>query len=284
MSRVYQSCVGWLASAIFLPTQHFPVVSSLNTLSYRNLDTLIVFALSLFVVSTQIPWARRARRWILLLGVIYLIHVATAILEVRVLSAQELLQQQSLLVLLPGEFRVLERLKYLAYDLGLELGPYVLLVLVLIWNVSASASPPPGPSRKRSVAHECAADARALRRRLLIGSVAAVVAVAAVSGWLRWRESHPLHVAAHARLGTLYLQHGALQGAERQFRIAVAAGTPDPQVYLDLAALEARRGVIPSAAATLRLGMSVVRDSVGQGRIRDALRDLGVEVGREPVR
>ncbi len=261
LRALYESLVLAAAGRLFLPIQHFDVLATLDNLSIVNIDFLVVLVISLFLVSWRMPWAERAKRFGAALSVIFALHVAAVILEIRVRSAQDLWAQQQLLILLPWEFRVVERLKYLLYDVGLQLGPFVMLGLTATWNGLADR-----PRRK---------DTRTpnvfWRRRILALACGSAVVVAAAAIWRWQRESNPLHIAAHARLGHIYWEHRSLHAAEQQYRIALDGNTSDPDVYYKLAVLVSQRADRRQATDLLRRGLGVAGDPAWQRRFREAL-------------
>lgn len=261
LEQKYDSLVMGLAAAIFLPTQHFPIVPSLDNLSVRNLDFVIVFTLSLFLVSTAVPWRRRLKQFVPALVVIYCLHVLTVILQVKVTTTLDLNRQYGLLILLPWEFKIVERLKYLLYDLGLQAGPFILALLTVAWNSGLSL--PPRSQGQRSV-----------RLRLTIGAVSLIAVVAIGLSWSWWREDQPLHVGAHATLGRIYQQNGNLPGAEHQYRVAIKGGTAEPLVFYDLAAIARRSGRKREALDTLVQGQRVTSDPLWRARFERAIAEL----------
>jgi tetratricopeptide (TPR) repeat protein len=265
LERLYDSLVMGLAAAVFLPTQHFPIVPSLENMSLRNLDFAVVFTLSLFLVSTGIPWKSRLRRFALVLLVLYGLHVLAVILQVKVVAALDLNRQFGLLTLLPWEFTIVDRLKYLLYDFGLQAGPFVVALLSVAWN-SGLRLPGRAPSPGR------------VKRALAIGIVSLIVVGVASLTWSAWRESHPLHVGAHARLGQLYEENGNLAGAEEQYRTAIEGGTGDPLVFYNRAMLALRSGRRREALDALEQGRRATRDPTWSARFEQAIDDLRANV------
>ena len=247
LEQVYDSCVIGLAGRIFLPTQHFPIIPTLENMSPRNLDFVVVFALSLFLVSTRVPFKRRLKRFVVVLLVIYGLHVLTVILQVKVISTTDLNRQFGMLILLPWEFAVIDRGKYLLYDFGLQAGPFLLALLTVTWNLGLKI-----PGRTSAPL--------SMRRMLTLGAVSMVVVAAMVLFWSRWRESRPLHVAAHATLGRIYQENGNSPGAMEQYRIAIRGGTNDSPVFFNLAILASKSGRHHEALDLLIQGQQVALD------------------------
>jgi hypothetical protein len=271
--RVIRAIVG----SVLLRTQHFQVLGSLDGVSIANLDHLVVFAISLFIVSGQARWTLRIRRFVIVMLFIILVHVVTAFLSVKLKMAQELIQQQQLRILLPWEFRMLDNVKFLIYDLGLQVGPFVLMILSVAWNEMSKVDPrhvrtsdgARTPKRRRN-------GRLSLRERLgrswfLRSSVVLVALILGGAVWHRWRESQPLHVAAHARLGQIYLEHGSLLASEKQYRIAVAGGSNDPEVFYNLAEILRRRGARAESERLLRRGRLMAGDTNWRRRFEKAL-------------
>ena len=262
LERLYDSLVMALAEWIFIPTQHFPIARALDSAGLRNLDFAVVFTLGLLLVSTGIPWRSRLKRFALVLLVVYAVHVLTVILHVKVTSTVSFNRQGGLLILLPWEFKIVERLKYLVYDFGLQAGPFVLAMLTMAWNAGLSLpARVPKPGR--------------WKHRLAIGAVSLIVVVAAVVSWSVWRESHPLHVQAHATLGLLFHGQQKLEKAEEQYRIAIRGGTQDPSVFYNLAGIDAWSGRQQEALDVLVQGRRLTSDPEWSAKFEQAIADLG---------
>jgi hypothetical protein len=269
--EAYSTLVVGAASAVFVPYQHFPVIPTLHTLRAEGLDPLVILMTCLFLVSWSIPWRRRVGLFALAGAIVFPYHVLCFLLDVKVHSVEELFQQHQLLVLLPGEFWVVERLKYLLYDVGTEAGPMMVLIVTTAWNVQAVLAGARPPARSQEPAFR-SASAPSSRRKVAWVTLACVAAVlASLFAWRAWRESHPLHVAAHARLGRLYLANGSEHGAAEQFRIAIAHGSTDPSIFFDLAGLEAKRGRPVEAGRLLERALRVTSDPVWMAQIQAAL-------------
>ena len=281
LHTAYQELVHGVAGWLFLPNQHFPVVSTLDTFSIRSLHFVVGLTLALFLVSNRVAWGARIRRFGIALLLVFVFHVGAVMLQVKVTSAQELNEMHGLLVLLPQEFFIVERAKYLFYDLGLQALPFGLLIATMIWNTGLMKTGlPSGKNAARATKKElrkrqrAASEARRrlMRRRLMPAVVAAVAAAVAIGSWAWWRESHPLHVGAHATLGHLYRTNGAINNAERQYRIAIAGRSTDGQTYLRLAQLVAAQGRGGESKELLRRGLEIARGTEWAGPIEEALR------------
>lgn len=290
LGDVYGRLIRDLVGFVFLRTQHFQVLDSIDEVSIVNLDHLVVFAISLLIVSGRTSgtsWTRWIRRFVLVMLLIILFHVVTAFLSLNLKTAQDLILQQQLQILLPWEFRILDALKFSLYDLGLQAGPFVLMILSVVWNESSPTPPshtlrargaggdPPQLGRARRLergeSRESATRVR-LDRRWILGSLAFLVTVVSgIAFWSRWRESQPLHVAAHARLGQIYLDHGSLRASEAQYRIAVAGETRDPEVFYNLAKILSRRGARAESETLLRRGYLLAEDTGWRRRFEEAL-------------
>jgi hypothetical protein len=261
LDRFYNSLVLEAAEWVFVRSQHFPVVPDLKGLSLTQLDFLVVFAISLFAVSTGMPWRRRLKRFAAVLAVIYVLHVISILLQVRLISARDMNERYGLLLLLPLEFEVVDHLKYLLYDLGLQWGPFLLALLTVLWNThEPPARGPRIPGR--------------VRRRLWVSGALVVGLLATGTVWVRWRESHPLHVDAHATMGVLLHNEGDIEEAERHYRIAIDGGTRAPQAYLYLAAIRGQRGDRREAIDLLRQGQRVAPDEQWASRFEEAIEEL----------
>ena len=248
-----------LAETLFVPTQHFPLIPSLDSLVVLNLDFAVVFTISLFLVSTSIRWPRRVRLFGFTILCVSAIHVVTIILQLKVTSSVDLSRRFNLSVLVPWEFFVVERLKYLFYDLGVQAGPFLLASLTVIWNCwepSLRAGTRPG--------HRT--------RWLLTCAAVSIVGVAALSAWFWVRESHPIHRSAHVTLGTLYQRHGNLAGAATQFEIALENGVRGSEALLQL---RRRCGALRATCRCVYFverGSTSVRERLLARRIREGSR------------
>jgi hypothetical protein len=268
LGRAYGKAVMAVAQVIFVPTQHFPLLTRLDNLTLHNLDHIVILTVALFLVSTNLGNTSRVKRFASALVVIFAYHVIVTILTVKVQATQELLTSMNILVLSPVEFRLVDWFRYFAYDLGLEVAPFVMMLLTVVWNLN------PGPdgrtTRRRG-------DARDRRGRPPLAFVAIGLGVlatlcSAASFYARSRETDPRHVDAHAKIGHLLWNSHRDAQAEEQYRLALAGGTTDPEVYYNLAGLEARSGHRGAALQRLDEGLRMALDPAWESRFQKAIR------------
>ena len=274
LKAVCRAIVLSVAEQILIATQHFPVVASLSGMTIHNIDFVMLLAVSLFLVSTSVGWLRRLKLFGSALAVIVGLQIAGSVLTVMMTAAQELQNTQHILVLLPSEFRIVDRVKYALYDLGQPAILFALFVLTLVWNSGSDVfrlAEPATESRtgeRRTVRYP-----RHSRRMLGLGLVAGI-ALASISGWWvwnRWRESDPRHVEAHAKIGHLFWAKGDNATAEEQYRIAVAGGTADPEVFYNLAGIAARHGRFGDARQLLDRCSELTTDPDWRSRVERAV-------------
>lgn len=260
------------AGSVVLPwIQHFPAVATLKNLDIRNLDVPVILLVCLFAVSLRIPLAARTARFASAFAVLFAWSVAGALAWSQVMAAEDLQSSAGLLLYLPWEFRVLDGLKYLLYDFGMEVSTFVLLALTVVWNAPELAAHFPAfAADERARPSPRAGHGRSRAGLLTVG--AAVLAIALMLGWARAaRESNPLHSHAHARFGDLFLQAGNKAQAEAQYRAAVAGGTREGNAWLQLAQLLRQRGAPAEAERILRRGLGVVSEGPDRRRLEEAL-------------
>jgi hypothetical protein len=270
LSGSYGKAVIAVAQAIYVPTQHFPLLTRLDNLTLHNLENVVILTIALFLVSTKLDLASRISRFGSVLAGLFSYHVVAAILTIKVQTAQELLASMNILVLSPTEFHVLDWLRYLLYDVGLEITPFVMLLLTIVWNLTASRA-----GRERSTKRRPTRDSmRRGRRRVRAAAMGLVViAIFSLSAVLygRWRETDPRHVEAHAKIGHLFWNTHKDAQAEEQYRLALAGGTTDPEVFFNVAGLEARNGNHRAALRQLDEGMRITHEAVWQSRFQKAI-------------
>lgn len=260
----YRALVLAVAERIAVVTQHFPLLAESHRITLDNIGPSIVLALALFGTSALVPWSRRTLRFGAAVLAILIVDVAAVILEMRVVSARELMRTQDLLVLLPFEFRLVERAKFLFYDFGLQLVPFLLLAVATAWNLQAAGALPAGRRRRE----------RLVRRRLAgYAAVALGGIVATFALWAVWRETDPRHVETHARLGHLFFRAGRADVAEEQYRRALAGGMEDPEVLYNLANVMWARHRPYEARRLLRRGFESSTSEPWRRRFRTALEE-----------
>jgi hypothetical protein len=250
--------------------QHFPALSTLENLDIRNLDFVVTLLICLFVVSIRIPLPSRIVRFGACLAIVFASNVAAVLLQSQILATEQLQSSAGLMLYLPWEFHVLDGLKYLLYDFGMEASTFVLLLLTVTWN-SPEIAPVaflPGTGvapRNRSRA----SGGRGRTAAIAFGGAA--LSLVAILAWGRIRESNPLHCRTHARLGDLFLQGGGTAKAEAQYRAAIAGGVTEGAAWLHLAELLRQRGATLEADRILRQGAGIVTDADDRRRLQEAL-------------
>ena len=253
---LYRAIVLKIASAIVLATQHFPVVSTLENLTVNHLDNLLILVLGYFLVSTGMRWRARINRYCGLLLAVVMLHVMGVCLETQNDAAQVLLDSNGLVLLLPWEFRVADGFKYLLVDFGLNIGPFVVMLLGAAWNSGLGIIGVPAAGRTRRI-------------MVRTGAAAILTLALAALAWKSLRESDPRHVQTHASLGHLFVRSQQPAKAEGQYRIALAHGTTDGEVYFNLAVIEADRGRKGDALRIQEAGLKVVQDSAWRKRLQE---------------
>jgi len=278
LGPLYGKAVLVVAQAIVVPTQHFPLLAKLDNLTLNNLEHVVILTFALFLVSTNLDFASRLSRFGPALAVIFAYHVIVVILTIKVQATQELLTSMNILVLSPAEFRVVDWLRYFAYDLGLEIAPFVMLILTSAWNLTASREQRAGvenracPPRKKK-RQRAGGPSRSGRRHLAaaaIGLGSLVVFASAAVLYGRWRETEPRHVEAHAKIGHLLWNSHKDALAEAQYRIALAGRTTDPEVFYNLAGLETRSGNRDAALRLLGQGARMAHTPEWRARFQKA--------------
>ncbi|HKQ60632.1 MAG TPA: hypothetical protein VJS92_05055 [Candidatus Polarisedimenticolaceae bacterium] len=252
----YRRVVVGIAEWVVLHTQHFPTVASLSNLTPRNTDLVVLVALALLLVSTRVPWPRRLALFGGALAVVLVMQALAFAAWVKLTDAETLQQSEGIAILSPGEHRAVAQLKLVLYDFGLPGMIFALFLLTAAWN-SGAWIPEHRPPASRRVRH----------------GLAAVVVAAALAGgflWQRGRESDPQHVEAHAKIGHRFRAQGDDATAEQQYRLAVAGGTTDPQVYYELAGIAAARLRFDEALRWLGRCTQLTADPAWRARIDKA--------------
>jgi hypothetical protein len=276
--QLYAEAVVAAARAIVVSTQHFPLLARLDNPSLHNLQFGVILTFALFLVSTNLNLISRIKRFGLALAVMFSFHVIVAILTIRVWVTQDFLNRMNILVLSPAEFRVLDWLRYFSYDVGLEIAAFVMLVLTVIWNLTASRQLPPVPEnrlgrgrtrqRRRSDERDRGGGRHLAVAAIGLGVIAILSSAAVLYG--KSRETDPRHVEAHAKIGHLFWNSHNDALAEEQYRLALAGGTADPEVFYNLAGLETRSGNRDAALRLLGQGVRVAHTHVWRSRFQKA--------------
>jgi hypothetical protein len=269
---VYRAIVVGVAEKVVIATQHFPVVATLSNLTTQNIDFVVLLALSLMLVSTRVGWPRRLRLFGTALAVIIGLQIFGCFLAVMMAATYDIENKQRILLLLPWEFRVVARVKYAVYDVGLPAMMFALFLVTCIWNsgLAVSGLADPGSNSRKGEPRA----RRSFGRSLKALAFGLGVALVSTSGWWIWdrcRESDPRHVEAHAKVGHLFWAKGDKTTAEEQYRIAVAGGTVDPEVFYNLAGVAARQGRLDESKRLLGRCAELSADPAWNTRVERAL-------------
>ncbi len=268
LKQVYRTVVVGLAEPIVVATQHFPTVASLSNLTTQNLDFVVLLALSLMLVSTRLAWPRRLKLFGVALAVILALQVVLFALWVEMTAAQELEQAKQILVLSPAGFQIMQQLKLILYDFGQPATMFALLIVTFAWNTGLTFSAPTDSKLERQRPR-----VRGWRRGTVLGLVLglAMASIVGCTVWGRWRELDPRHVEAHAKLGHLFWAQRDKTTAEEQYRIAVAGGTLDPEVFYNLAEIAHARGRMDESRGLLQRCAGLTTDPAWKRRVERAL-------------
>jgi hypothetical protein len=263
LHHAYTALVMDAASAVLPWLQHFPTGPMLGNLRIRNLEVPVILLGCLFLVSTRIPLRARAVRFGSAFALLFVVSVAAAAAWSEAQATVDLQKSRGILLYLPWEFRVLDAIKYLLYDFGMEVSTFVMLALTVAWNAPELAN-----------RFEPRLLPRARRPRIRAGAFVigvSVVVFALLFSWTRVRESIPAHNSAHGQFGDLFLQAGNKTQAEAQYRAAVQGETREAGPWLQLAALLRNRGATSEADLILRRGLTVVTGGDERRRLQEAL-------------
>ena len=273
--HVYDRVILMLAAAVLRVTQHFPVYSGLENHELRYLDFLAILGISYFAVSSGMGWKKRLLRFAGLFIVILVIDVVAVVLQAEIGVARELWRKEGLILLLPREYQIISWLKYLLFEFGLQLGPFILFALGAAWNSGISVSLPAwwgtadhdqglGVGAKSQVN-------RGQRRTPWVVGLAIVMVVATSLGvWKFVRESDRRHVQTHVLLGNLFFDKGRWARAEGQYRVAIGEGSLDGQAWFNLAVIRRDQGESSESIRLLQSGLEVVKDPSWQHRMEKA--------------
>jgi hypothetical protein len=256
-AEAYRRVIVGTAEKIVLATQHFPLLASFPDLKPPESDFVVLLVVALTLVSIGIGWRRRVGLLVLALALTAALQTLAAVATINLESAQEMERTRRILVLLPVEFRAVNQAKLILYVAQLVV-IFTLFLLTSPWrgvlDTKASVSP---------------------RRLAVAVAVALVVLPGSWLAWSRWRETDARHVAAHAKVGHLFWVKRDDAIAEEQYRIALAGGTTDPEVYFNLAGIEAARGRGNEAARLLRRCAEVGADPIWAARVTRAFDRIG---------
>ena len=247
-SEAYRRAVVGAAERIVLATQHFPLLSGFPGLTPPSGDFVVLLAIGLTLASIGSDRRRRVGLLAIALVVTAGLQTLAAVASIHLESAAEMARSQGLLVLLPAEFQLVSQAKLALYYSQLA----VIFTLFLLTSPWFDGD-------------------RAIGRPLAFGCVLGAILLAGSSmAWGRWRETDERHVAAHAKIGHLFWAKHDDAVAGEQYRISVAGGTVDPEVYFNLAGIEARRGRLAEASRLLRRCAVLGADPVWAARVTRA--------------
>ena len=272
--------------AILEATRHFSAVPNDGIPDASGFHSNIPLLLALALVSTRMEIRRRIRVFGILGLIFVLLEIVSASLAVQLQMAKGVFGQHRILLLLPAEFNALEQVWYLTYILPLQGGPFLLFILTALWNGGAfspraSLRSPGGNSGE---IHKVAVQSSGRRYRWGWW-VAAGLAVAGVLGlglswWNVRRESLPLHVDSHAKLGDWLFRAGRLEAAETEYKAAVKAGSQDGEAWYNLALIARLQGRPKESARLLDRGLEVVEDPYWREWMLKVPREAGASDAR----
>jgi hypothetical protein len=249
----YESFVLRSATALRWFTGHFPAPPAVPQLPVRFLDFLLVLTVAYAAVSLKLPWRIRLGRAVAMAGVIVAAHVTATALQMDIDRSRSAWSGQHVMLLLPRELQLAIWLKYLLYEGGLQIAPFLMAGLWASWNANADrAGPPapPSPSRRRPLG-------------ITIGAVGGGGVIACLAlAWGAARERDPRHGQAHLWFGTQDLSQGHWSDAETQFTAALEGVQSDGRAWYGLALARHRRGDVTGSVEALERGLEVVSDPV----------------------
>ncbi len=234
----------------------------------ENQHSHLALIAALFLVSWSIPWLLRVKRFSLLAGMALAQDLIVAAISLGMHEAKSLYQLEGWVVLLPWEYNALQILWYLLYAIPLEFVPFLLVLIVALWNCGIDpsdwvrgdegASGPSGQARPmwRMTPRRWAAATGACLVLILTGATA----------WIWLRNGNPLHQRTHRLLGRQFLQQGDYVGAERQFRTALLEGSDETIVRIGLGEALHGRGLRDEAITALQA--AAARDLTEAERFR----------------
>ncbi len=245
--------------AILPWVQHFPAGRSIESLRIPHMDLLIVLALSCCITAWGVRFPVRMRRLAAITVAIVLAQTTAIVLQAQIDATRDLWTARRLMILLPREFQVAVWTKYMLFEFGLQLAPFVILALHTAWGSGYRLLPRAG---------------RSGGWRVWAATIGMIVLGIGVAAWIRVRETDQRHVETHVAFGNRMLRDGDRPAAEEQYRAAIRGGCSDGQVWYDLAALAARRGDPAEASRILARGEGIVGDAEWRDRMRQAARRL----------
>ena len=181
---------------------------------------------------------------------IFCAHVVAVILGAKLAATTELLQRPGFVLLLPWEFQLLDGMKYLLVDVGLELGPFLVMCLGAAWNAGITVSvlcdrsslpePLSGPHFSSRPTISRGPLGGSLLASLLAGGLSIGIGLAI---WVKLREGDPRHQNTHIELGEFFRRDGQLEKAAEQYRAAIAEGTGSVRAWSGLEALRQQQAL-----------------------------------------
>lgn len=257
--------------ALVRATQHFPLDLDRQDFKIQYIDCLVVLAGCCLVVSWRVAFRARLRRFGGLLGAILVTHVMAAMFGIRSDVTRALVRDGGPALLLPWELQIIVMVKYLLYNVGIMLGPFILLALTVAWNAGIGLLPPAAPpgGTARSAGR---------RKAALAAAGVALAAAAGLAAWSSARESDPRHVRTHVLLGHRFAREGQRDRAREQYTAAIVGGSVDGKVWFGLARIERERGHLAESLRLLESGLEVVKDPVWRDRMRQALERGGASL------
>ena len=223
----------------------------------ENQHSHLALIAALFLVSWSIPWRRRLGTFSLLAAIALAQDLIVAAVALAMHQAKSIYQLQGWVVLLPWEYNALQILWYLLYAIPLEFVPFLLVLLVALWNCGIDPSDwirgAPRIAQRTPSALASRWKPRMTPRGWAAAAGAAVVLILmGAAGWTWLRNGNPLHQRTHRLLGRQFLQQSDYVRAERQFRIAMREGSAETAVQIGLAEALHGRGLSEEAVAVLK--------------------------------
>ena len=259
----YRRLVLQLSAAMLRATEHFPIHASVVYLHVESIDSVVVLVIFYALVSTGMSWSRRFRNYGILMTLVVASQVVSLVLERTTESYRQLLQRQSLEVLLPWEFMVADRLTHAMIFFGLGQCLFIIMACGAAWNSGIKLACVPTARRPSSYK---------LASRILLPIGAFTLLVMAYGTLVR--ERNPAHIRAHIQVGKLCLAKHALPEAAIEFRSAIKAGTDQGEAWYSLAGIERQLGHEAESRRVLRKGLEIVKDEPWREKMRKVLQEM----------
>ncbi|HEU5182222.1 MAG TPA: hypothetical protein VFW45_15665 [Candidatus Polarisedimenticolia bacterium] len=246
----------------------------------ENQHSHLALIAALLLVSWSIPWRRRVRRFALLASMALAQDLTVAAISCAMHDAKSLYEMQGWVVLLPWEYNALQIVWYILYAIPLEFVPFLLVLIVALWNGGID------PSDWLRGAPRAGEDAPSVhpgnwkprmspRRKALAGGIAALLIVAGATFWIRLRDGNPLHQRTHRLLGRQFVEQGDYVRAERQYRTALREGSAETAVQIGLGEALQGRGLRDEAVTVLLSAAARDLNEAERARVAFLLESMG---------